>query len=303
MGDKSLRFYDSISALGRPKSYEGKIFLVAFIGTHIPLLALIFYAINSVLTASQKFRVLLVGLGATLLGAAGTLYAVHRLLEPIKQVSRSLQEYIEEDKKPDLPTHYPDEAGQLMADTQLAIERLDSVISSLQEVSSSDHLTSLYNRRAGEERLAQDIARARRAGAPFSLAMIDVDDFKRINDQYGHATGDLALKRIAGAAGVGIRAGDWAARWGGDEFVIGLYGAGEEAASAAMERLLAALGEEPLRTSTGEEITLSISLGLSQLDGGKDDAQRLFERTDTALLGAKRLKGLGEEAERKRSAR
>lgn len=303
MGDKDLRFYDSLSALGRPKSYEGKIFLVAFIGTHIPLLALIFYALNSVLTVTQKFRVLLVGLGATLLGAAGTLYAVHRLLEPIKRASRSLQDYIEDDKKPNLPTHYTDEAGQLMADTQLAIERLDSVIGSLQKVSSSDHLTSLYNRRAGEERLAQDIARARRADAPFSLAMIDVDNFKRINDRYGHATGDLALRSIAAAAGVGIRAGDWAARWGGDEFVIGLYGAGKEAADAAMERLLVALGEKPLHTSAGEEITLSISLGVSQLDGDKDDANRLFERTDAALLGAKRLKGLGDEAERKRSAR
>ena len=94
------------------------------------------------------------------------------------------------------------------------LEHMDGALRSLGELATRDHLTGLLNRMAGEERLAQDVARAERgAGAP-SLAVVDLDGLKPVNDGHGHQAGDACLSRFASVLARNVRAGDWVARWG-----------------------------------------------------------------------------------------
>lgn len=111
----------------------------------------------------------------------------------------------------------------------------------LQELADQDHLTGLSNRRRLERESAREIAEARRRGAPLTVAMIDIDGFKLLNDTAGHAEGDELLKNAAYAWTGVLRAHDLLARVGGDEFVAVLTDCGEEQATAVLERMRAVM--------------------------------------------------------------
>jgi diguanylate cyclase len=167
-------------------------------------------------------------------------------------------------------------------------ERLDAALRSLEELATTDHVTGVYNRRAAEERLAEDIARAQREGGALTLAALDLDDFKPINDEHGHRAGDACIKQFADFLGRNLRQGDWVGRWGGDEFVVGLWHAGEEA--QPVERVLARVAEEvrenPVVLPNGKEAYLTFSGGVGRWKPG-EDAQSLFSKADEALYRAK----------------
>ncbi len=97
-----------------------------------------------------------------------------------------------------------------------ALLRLHRTFRALRELSRRDELTGAYNRRAGEERLAEDLARSGRGGDWLALAILDADGLKEANDSFGHAAGDACLRRLADALRRNVREGDWVARWGGD---------------------------------------------------------------------------------------
>jgi hypothetical protein len=196
----------------------GKLLLAAFLGTHLPLIALALYLALSPPTGfGTKFGVFAVVLVATLLGTCATLCVLYLLLRPVSMASEALRDYLDDGKMPALPTGFTDRAGKLMADVQYAVEHLDGVIRSLEERSATDHLTGVLNRRAGEERLAQDLARAERSGGALTLALMDVDQFKPVNDRHGHQAGDACLRHVASVLRRNARKGDWVARWGGGE--------------------------------------------------------------------------------------
>jgi diguanylate cyclase len=168
------------------------------------------------------------------------------------------------------------------------LERLDSALRSLGELAIRDHLTGAYNRRAGEEHLVKDIARAERGGGTLSLAVLDLDRLKPINDEHGHRAGDACLEHFASVLGRSVREGDWIARWGGDEFVIGVWQMqGEEtSAERVLERAAGELREDPPVLPSGEEARLTFSGGVGRWRAG-DDAQGLFRKADEALYRAK----------------
>jgi diguanylate cyclase (GGDEF)-like protein len=139
-----------------------------------------------------------------------------------------------------------------------------------------DPLTGLLNHRAFYERLGQELARAARAGDLVTVAMIDIDNFKLINDRHGHLAGDTALRRAAEALRVTCRAGDVASRIGGDEFAIILHDIDEEVEETG-RRLLHAV------ESTG----LAASLGMACSRSGEIDPVPLVDRADRSLLEAK----------------
>ncbi|PLS83906.1 MAG: hypothetical protein CYG60_20755, partial [Actinobacteria bacterium] len=129
--------------------------------------------------------------------------------------------------------------------TLRALLDLDRGIHSLEEVSSRDALTGAYNRRAGEERLAEDLARVIRDGGTLTLAVLDLDGLKATNDSLGHAGGDACIKRGADTLQRNLREGVWVARWGGDEFVLGLWDTGAlRAAMKVLQRAAWELGEQ-----------------------------------------------------------
>jgi methyl-accepting chemotaxis protein len=163
--NKSLKTYASLARIGFPKSYSAKIMLVLFAGTYLPLVVLVLYLLlASPGGLGTHLDVLAALLIATLLGFVATLFALRALLAPVRLASSSLKAYLHERRKPELPTGFSDEAGKLMANVQHALDHLDSTIRSLEGLSGTDHLTGLPNRREGEERLAEDHARAKRGG-------------------------------------------------------------------------------------------------------------------------------------------
>jgi diguanylate cyclase (GGDEF)-like protein/PAS domain S-box-containing protein len=136
----------------------------------------------------------------------------------------------------------------------------------LREVSIRDPLTGLYNRRYMFDRLEPLFERSKRDGELFSIAMLDIDHFKGVNDTYGHLAGDLILKRFAEILTENIRAYDVLGRFGGEEFLIVYIGVGRESAKELAERILSAVREETVHFE-GNDITFTFSCGIS--DSGK----------------------------------
>jgi len=153
----------------------------------------------------------------------------------------------------------------------------------LRALAGTDPLTLLLNRRAGEERLEEEVARSRRYGLPLSVLLVDVDGLKRLNDEHGHRSGDAALRHVAWALRSGSRQTDVAARWGGDEFLVIAPSASRAEAVELAERIrvASALMDSPRVTA---------SLGVATLDplAGTDMAGLMHE-ADRALYEAKRL--------------
>jgi diguanylate cyclase (GGDEF)-like protein len=164
-----------------------------------------------------------------------------------------------------------------------------------------DPLTELLNRRGFEVRARQELTRAVRSGAPVSLLMIDANDFKRINDTWGHLAGDRALQAIANGIRACVRQYDLVGRIGGDEFAVLLSGIEGERAALMVPRLLDSIGAQP--TEHGSRLTVSIgraslaSLGTDAVrtglrEGSVEDEmlQRLFSAADGDLYGVKRTR-------------
>jgi diguanylate cyclase (GGDEF)-like protein len=146
-----MSLYDRLSRT-LPFGYKGKFLSVAFVGTHIPLLGmLVLLLVFLDVPTATMVTVLGVALGATLLGTAATLWTLDGLLAPVENTGRALRGYIEQGLEPDLPTHYEDDAGELMADAQAALKHLDGVIDELVHF---DSVTRLPNRRVFLRQLA-----------------------------------------------------------------------------------------------------------------------------------------------------
>ena len=289
MKNEDLKTYASLARIGFPRSYSAKIMLVLFAGTHLPLVALVlFLLLASPGGLGTHLGVLAALLIATLLGFVATLFALRALLAPVRLASSSLEAYLDDRRKPELPTGFSDEAGKLMANVQHAVDHLDSTIRSLEGLSGTDHLTGLPNRREGEVRLAEDLARAKRGGAILTVAVVDVDNFKAINDTYGHQAGDVCLRQVARVIRRSVREGDWLFRWGGDEFVLALWDASVFASpEAVLGRINAGLRRSPVALPGGEELVLNISVGAHRY-AGEDDLRELLAKADAAMYQAKR---------------
>lgn len=148
-----------------------------------------------------------------------------------------------------------------------------------------DPLTGVGNRRYMSERLREEVERARRVGASFSLAMLDIDHFKQVNDQLGHDVGDAVLCAVAEAVRATLRDYDIFARWGGEEFVIVLPESGIAAASSVCERVRVAVSER--RVGVGDKAaSVTVSLGLTEYRDGESTSDTL-NRADAALRRAK----------------
>ncbi len=151
----------------------------------------------------------------------------------------------------------------------------------------TDPLTGLANFRAAEETITREVARARRFDRTFSLLLIDLDQFKRINDLWGHLEGDRVLKKVAKLFDREVRSIDRAAKYGGDEFVLILPGTSRDGARVLGERLLKAIATHRLP----DETTLTASIGIATFPGDGNDRESLFESADRALYRVKRQGG------------
>lgn len=149
-----------------------------------------------------------------------------------------------------------------------------------------DHLTQLSNRRALESRLGEEIERSRRYGSPFSLIAVDIDHFKQVNDTYGHLAGDKMLQLVALLLKNNIRANDFPARFGGEEFVVLLPETAMRPARQVAEKIRRVIEESALMHER-QRIRVTISAGVGELEPQTDTAETLFNRADEALYNAK----------------
>ena len=155
--------------------------------------------------------------------------------------------------------------------------------------SSIDSLTLLYNRGAFTERLETEATRSRRHRHPLSVAMIDIDHFKQINDEYGHAAGDEALRQFADAMRHEFRKTDLIARLGGEEFVVMMPETTPENATVKIDRFVRYVAERQFTLpKRGAELRMTISVGVAGVPGDVEDPDRMLEVGDARLLAAKR---------------
>lgn len=163
---------------------------------------------------------------------------------------------------------------------------LKAVIAQADEVSHTDDLTFLPNRRQIMGDLQREVIFSDRYGTPLSISLLDIDYFKQINDTYGHTVGDEVLRALAGELRNHIRYPDTIGRYGGEEFLIVLPHSTLKAATEQAERLCR--HARTLRIKAGEqEITLTISIGIAQYKIHNEDWETLLNRADAALYKAK----------------
>jgi len=155
----------------------------------------------------------------------------------------------------------------------------------LRKQATLDPLTGLNNRSHFEALAAHTLARGQRDGTPIALLLCDVDHFKRVNDQYGHAVGDEVLVAMARTLSQSLREGDVLARWGGEEFLALMPASPLDAACATAERIRAAVQATPMEVGP-EPLSLTMSFGVAQVQGA-GDLQAAIVRADKALYAAK----------------
>ena len=155
----------------------------------------------------------------------------------------------------------------------------------LSRVATIDELTGLGNRRLLVTQLDHEIERGRRYDAPLSVALLDLDHFKQLNDAHGHAVGDAALRHFAQLAEDSLRGSDLIGRWGGEEFLLLLPDTCAADAVTTLNRLLTKIRDTPM-PHEDDAIRLSASAGVAESDC-QESAEAIIHRADSALYRAK----------------
>ncbi|WP_045778940.1 GGDEF domain-containing protein, partial [Methylocucumis oryzae] len=158
----------------------------------------------------------------------------------------------------------------------------------LQNIANTDFLTGLNNRRYFRERVEHELLRAQRRNTRFSLLMLDIDFFKRVNDNYGHQMGDIVLQKVAQHCQQAVRKVDIVGRFGGEEFVLFLPDSSFANALEIAERLRKGIETSVLAYVDSETIHVTISIGVVNTNQASSSVDKLLDTADKALYEAKR---------------
>lgn len=173
------------------------------------------------------------------------------------------------------------------AELKAANERLQALNKELEEISITDALTGLYNRRYFMDRLRQELKRVNRYGPPASLLMIDIDHFKKVNDVHGHQAGDAVLAGVAKVIKNSLRETDIFARYGGEEFAL-IATATDKAGALVLAERLRVLIQQTRFMHSERGLFVTVSIGVCTWEPGMgDDLEGLIQRADAALYRAK----------------
>ena len=215
----------------------------------------------------------------------GTLYHEEQTIAPVRDAEGAIGYFIA--VKQDATERIRADQALREAHAELArrLAEIEDLQVLLREQAIRDPLTGLFNRRYFDETLAREVARVRRDGDALSLAMIDLDHFKQVNDRYGHGTGDRLLAELGRILLVQKRTGDFACRYGGEEFAVVLLGSDLDGAVQRAEEWRRLFGEFRVAVDEGM-VGTTLSAGLAQL-GPEESWGALLERADFALYEAK----------------
>ena len=175
--------------------------------------------------------------------------------------------------------------GRLRAHLQAQRSELASALERIQSLATHDELTGLLNRRAVLERLQVELRERDRAPPRLAVALIDLDHFKRVNDEHGHAAGDAVLRRFAEVARDEVRSGDLLARWGGEEFLLMMPGADAAQGLRGLARIRERLRATPMDGIAGGRV-VTFSAGVAECVGVAD-IEPAIERADALMYRAK----------------
>lgn len=279
MNDRSLRLYALISRVKSIKTYKSKIMLIAFIGTHIPLLSILAYVVFShSLTSAATFKIIAIAIIATLLGTIATLIALHYLLAPVKLTSQALQYYLEQQQLPNLPTHFNDEVGTLMADTNRTIKQLDRLI---HYTTNYNNLTGLPNQDLFQNLLQQTLSQAN-SNQQIGVIIVHLTSIKDINSILGRKISNLLQKKIALRLANRIQKSDLLAHLSEDEFGIIKKNFNSFDNLNFFTQEVLELLNKPF-SLFGKEITTNPKLGITVYPFDGITAEQLLQNANTAL--------------------
>lgn len=264
------------------RSLIAKIFVVCFISVHIPLIALV-----SFLAAGFEpgvLSVFVLVLTATIVGSCVCLFAIWRFIRPLNHLAIALKRYPADKSVLKLRTHRADEIGIVTEAVKSMLFQVEELTRQLKRQATTDFLTGLGNRRSLSEHLAALQSQIRRTNEPLSLILFDLDNFKTINDEYGHDVGDNVLMVVGEVVKDLIRPYDLATRIGGEEFCIVLPRTHGAAAVTIAERLRLAFESSYVEPLPHGRITCSFGVVEAQ---PSERLQQLLSRADRALYQAK----------------
>jgi diguanylate cyclase (GGDEF)-like protein len=211
------------------------------------------------------------------------------ILRPLQQIDQALADL----KQPMLSVNLPAYALRELEGVRQAIVQLHDMMqaheqtrSDLEKLASTDVLTGLHNRRHFMLMASTEIARAQRYGRPIAVALADLDHFKEINDVYGHAAGDLALRAFADLVQDTLRHSDAAGRYGGEEFSFVFPETTPHEAAILADRLRARLNGLSIPVDTGRQVSITVSFGIA--DASTHTLEEALRLADDALYQAKR---------------
>ena len=190
------------------------------------------------------------------------------------------------------PRQFSDDQRVLLSDlSTLVITALENRqrANQLSHLAMTDYLTGLANRAQFERTIHSEMAHARRTGESFNIFYMDLDDFKEINDTFGHAAGDEVLREVSLRMAGQVRAEDMLARFGGDEFGVFMRPSAEYTAESLEKRILDVISV-PITLSSGEIVSVGISIGVAAYTHAIDSVEALLKKADQALYEVKRGK-------------
>lgn len=263
-----------------PHSFRAKLMAVVAGCTLLPTTVFLAWLLLAAPVAPRQLAAAVaLAVSATVVGILVALVLLYHLLAPLRMMADAVVSYHRDHRVPDLVEYGRDEVGVLMRALNCGLREIENGIVELQRSVMEDPLTRALSRRGSDRALGECIERAEQ-GVPLSLYVLDVDNLKPVNDEFGHAAGDRMLIDLVETSRKWLRDHDWIGRWGGDEFLVCIH----DQQPLANDRVRQWLHE--LSAPRPDGIPIRVSIGCAEYRPGSDAVQ-LYREADAAMYAAK----------------